>query len=119
MNQSDVKNLENAYRKVLKEDLGLGGQAIQATGLGSGMQGVVTVSDGSHSLPFSDKTPLDNEDGNDMAVSQVKGVIDDAMQILKDLHNSDEIEDWVLSKIATVEDRINSVRKYLEYNKDK
>ncbi len=117
MNHSDVKNLENAYFKILKEDLGLGPQAIQATGLGSGMQGVVNISDGGHALPDSGKNPLDDEE-NDMAESQVKGIIEDAMEVLADLQNSGKVEDWVLSKLATVEDRISSVRKYLDY-KDK
>lgn len=119
MKNYDVKNLENAYFKILKEDLGLGTQSIQAHGLGSGMQGIVKVTDGGHALPDSGRNPLDDEEGNHMAESQVKGIIEDAIQVLADLKDSGKVEDWVLTKLATVEDRINSVRKYLDYNKDK
>jgi hypothetical protein len=114
MNSSDEKNLAQAYLKIVKEDLGLGPNAISNNGMNS-TQGAITIATGGNQLPDG-SNPVDNET-TEMAEAQVKSAIEDANQILNDLNNSGKVEAWVLTKLATVADRLQSVRKYLDHNR--
>ena len=115
MRSFDVINIENAYSQILREDLGLGPNAIQTGSEGAGGQGAMVLSMGGHGIPDAGKNPLDGENKR-MAQEEVINTIEDAINVLQDLENSNKVEAWVLTKLATVADRIQSVKSYLNNN---
>jgi len=117
--QKDSLNISEIYRKiVIKEDLGLGPNAVGGTGTygGDRGQGAIEIAKGGNMLPDNSSNPSDKHEDKKMAMSEVQQTIDDAMMVLKDLKNSNKVEAWVLTKLATVADRIQSVKNYLDYN---
>lgn len=121
MKKTDVLKLQNAYNQLIKEDLGLGPQAISPLGGSSGGQGVV-LSLGGLENPNAGARVIGHpkeDGGKEMAEGEMKSIIEDAQRILQDLQSNGDIEDWVLAKIVTVSDRLNSVRKFLDQDNDK
>jgi len=102
MKYSDLKNLGNAYLTVLNEDLGLGGSA--DAGQGAIVMGIGMPDNG----PHNNTTPNVAQAGE-----EVESAIREAKQILQDLQNVKELEPWVLSKLATVADRLHSIHDFL------
>lgn len=102
MVQSDIKNIENAYRSILKEDIGAGADA----GQGAIVMGL--------NMPESDNNNGSYEDEvKDMAKSQLLNIMKEIKNILNEL-NSKKLEPWMADKISTVSDRISSVDEWLQ-----
>jgi hypothetical protein len=53
-----------------------------------------------------------------MAKMQLKSIINDSEEIIRQLDNCEELDAWVQSKLALAEDYISTVQKYLKYEEE-
>lgn len=109
MKLSDVENLSNAYNQILKEDVGLGGSSMDA-GQGAISMGVGMPDNGAH----NDKSIRVKAISTELSSS-----LEQAVGILVDLKSNKDVPPWILPKLATVEDLLQSVHKHISIQDSK
>ena len=67
-----------------------------------------------HSDPPTRKVVPHDQEGK-MAKAQLYKIINHAQELYDNLHDDDELESWIQSKIATMSHMIGSVKNHLEY----
>lgn len=102
MKYSDLKNLGNAYLTIIKEDVGLGPSI--GSDQGAIVMGVGMPDNGAHNHI---------QHNVDQAGEETSSAIKEAKEILQELQSVKDLEPWVLSKLATVADRLHSIHEYL------
>tara|TARA_R110000851_G_scaffold198102_1_gene349259 strand:+ start:605 stop:910 length:306 start_codon:yes stop_codon:yes gene_type:complete len=60
------------------------------------------------------KAVPDDQEGR-MAKAQLYKIVNHAQELYDNLHDDDELESWIQSKIATMSHMIGSVKQHLEY----
>ena len=69
--------------------------------------------------PHSDNYPtrkvVPHDQEGKMAKAQLHKIMNHAQELYDNLHDDDELESWIQSKIATMSHMIGSVKQHLEY----
>jgi hypothetical protein len=98
---SDIENISNAY-KIITEDLGLGPMANDQSSVSFGVN-----------MPDSNATKDYGSEAVEMASSEVKSVIKNALNVLAELQKSSDVEPWVAAKVTLATDYIQTVADWL------
>jgi hypothetical protein len=131
MFKDDLLNLNNAYLKVLNEDVGLGPQADSQQGLSPTIQTIIKSRQCScakcngeencedcggacgcdnNAMPSNDR-----KEEIDMAKSELYNTINHAVSLYKKLDSVNKLEAWVSAKITKAADYLNSIKHYLDH----
>lgn len=132
MFRDDLFNINNAYLKVLNEDVGLGPQADTQQGLSPTIQTIIKSKkcacakcngqencedcggacgcDGSETMLKNDR-----KEEIDMAKSELYNTINHAVSLYKKLDSVNKLEAWVSAKITKAADYLNSIKHYLDH----
>ena len=70
-------------------------------------------------VPMQPQSPCADDHEASMAKSDLRRLHEYSLELDQMIHDGQELEGWVQSKITKAADYISSVKHYLEYNKSK